>query len=696
MFFRLVRKNGRKTRRENGIFFVSLIVSIIAFYIFLSLENQDVIVFLKTMESDAVQKLLALLPAFYGVSLFLLFFLVYFSGLYQLERRKYEFGVFLMLGMKRSRLFLLLLAEDVWNSLASLAIGIPIAVFLSEMISMITSKTVGLGIIGHHFTFSLDAVVLTAVGFAGIKLAAFALLSGRMVRKEILYYFQDDEEERSRDFSRGRTVLSLAAGILCLGAAYASAISGIAWSSLGRMCITICVGIAGMFLLFSGLGPFLERFWKGKRRELGIFTARQLTEQVSFHWKPLVISSLLFLAAFCLLGYGVAAADTLSDQSAVHSADFTFYGDGESVAEILEVTGADTYLEEPYELRCSLLYTDAIPFDETEEDQKAYVHEIDFGQLIEDASRLEDQTERLYLESHLPYFEEPYLISLSGYNNVLRAVGKEPVDLEEDEIALYNNPQNIVKEGIAGLEKILAGQPKVRIDGTEYKVYDTVCTEPLVADRIVTLDDSLIVPDELYERLKNPNESVYWNVMLRSSYVEENGMMQAVYTVNELLEGSGADYESYLQSMGRQLFYRVASSYLTIYLAVIFLVIANTVLSVQFLMHQRKTGGRFRILSLLGAGYDMLCTSAERQVQWYFLLPIAAAVINSIFGLPSMIAGISGSGTAGDNLTLLISGLVVIASVFVIEYVYMRAVMHLNSRHILSLVRQAESRQEDL
>ena len=104
MFFRLVRKNGRKTRRENGIFFVSLIVSIIAFYIFLSLENQDVIVFLKTMESDAVQKLLALLPAFYGVSLFLLFFLVYFSGLYQLERRKYEFGVFLMLGMKRSRL----------------------------------------------------------------------------------------------------------------------------------------------------------------------------------------------------------------------------------------------------------------------------------------------------------------------------------------------------------------------------------------------------------------------------------------------------------------------------------------------------------------------------------------------------------------------------------------------------------------
>ena len=173
MFFKLVRKNGRKMRRENSIFFVSLIVAVIAFYIFLSLENQDVIIFLKSMESDAVGKLLALLPVFYGVSLFLLFFLVYFSGLYQLGRRKYEFGVYLMLGMKRSRLFLLLLAEDIWNSLTSLLIGIPVAVFLSEMISLITSKVVGLGIIGHHFSFSFEAVLLTAAGFAGIKLVCF-------------------------------------------------------------------------------------------------------------------------------------------------------------------------------------------------------------------------------------------------------------------------------------------------------------------------------------------------------------------------------------------------------------------------------------------------------------------------------------------------------------------------------------------
>ena len=58
MFFETVRKNSRKNRKENGLLFVSLIVSIAAFYITLSLENQDVMLFLKKMESDAVHRLL--------------------------------------------------------------------------------------------------------------------------------------------------------------------------------------------------------------------------------------------------------------------------------------------------------------------------------------------------------------------------------------------------------------------------------------------------------------------------------------------------------------------------------------------------------------------------------------------------------------------------------------------------------------
>ena len=48
--------------------------------------------------------------------------------------------------------------------------------------------------------------------------------------------------------------------------------------------------------------------------------------------------------------------------------------------------------------------------------------------------------------------------------------------------------------------------------------------------------------------------------------------------------------------MGRQLFYTIASSYITLYLAIVFLVVANTIVGVQFLMSQQKTGRRYQTL----------------------------------------------------------------------------------------------------
>lgn len=144
---------NKKNRKENRIYFVSLVIAIVAFYVILSLEKQDVMIFLKQMESDAVNHLLGLITGAYGFSLFLIFFLIYFAERYQLERRSHEYGLLLMLGMRRSRLFLWLMAEDLYNGTLALVIGLPAAVFLSEVISLVTAKLIGMGIIGHHFIF---------------------------------------------------------------------------------------------------------------------------------------------------------------------------------------------------------------------------------------------------------------------------------------------------------------------------------------------------------------------------------------------------------------------------------------------------------------------------------------------------------------------------------------------------------------
>ena len=310
MFFEIVRKNSRRNRKENGLLFVSLVISIVAFYMILSLENQDVMLFLKNMESDAVDRLFLLIPVLYIVSLFFLFFLVYFSGKYQLEQRSHEFGMYLMFGMGRKRLFFMLLAEDIWNSLLSLAAGIPIAVLLSELISLITAKAVGLGIVGHRFTFSFRAAIWTVAGYLVIRLAALLIQSGSIAAKEITQLLSESQDKRHKVHKRYMTAIQLAVSLIMLAAAYAKAVKGNAWKSAGQMGITMALGITGTFLLFRGIGILFDLFLRRRRSEKGltVFTFRQIQETIVLRPDSIAVSSLLLLAALCCFGYGTSVS----------------------------------------------------------------------------------------------------------------------------------------------------------------------------------------------------------------------------------------------------------------------------------------------------------------------------------------------------------------------------------------------------
>lgn len=58
MFFNLAWRNSKRSRNENLIYFLTMVTAVAAFYIVLSLGAQDVIRFLSSLESDAVERLL--------------------------------------------------------------------------------------------------------------------------------------------------------------------------------------------------------------------------------------------------------------------------------------------------------------------------------------------------------------------------------------------------------------------------------------------------------------------------------------------------------------------------------------------------------------------------------------------------------------------------------------------------------------
>lgn len=676
MFYNLVKKNSKRNRKENGLFFSSLIVSIIAFYVILSLGKQDVILFLSEMESDAINKLFLLIPLLYGLSLFILFFLVYFAGKYQLERRSHELGMYLMLGMKRSKLYLMLLAEEVWNSILSLAVGIPIAIFLSEIISLITAKTVGLGVIGHKFSFSLSAVIGTILGYFVIRCFALLILSGKFSIKEITELLSESQQEKHRKRNRIATIIQLILGVGLLGIAYTRAIKGDAWEDFNAMGITIVMGIAATFLLFRSIGILFEILLIRRKNKngLGMFTFRQLQESIFIKPNALAISSLLVMMALCCFGYGVSVGYFFNTKDN-HVIDYTFDDAEEVIKFEMQKLQLEDYVDRLFEMKLGRYFSESDEFHFSAEN------------LIHMVEKQKDVPDKDILLNNLQYFDHPYLISLSSYNQLLVLSGKEPIKLSDHQVALYSDPDWAYGQTPVILGNALKEMPYIEIGQERYELVDKLYQDNIVTDRFITISYGLIVSDELFQQLANPNSiSSYWNATLKKDFVEENGLMQAISKVNALLNTTQLHYESYLQNMGRELFYSVAASYTTIYLAVIFLIIANTVIGVQFLMQQQKTKRRYQTLISLGGFYKMLCKSARQQITWYFSLPVVVAAVGSIFGVRSLFTGITTSAMRSEISSLMIVSCAMILLLCVVEFCYMLSVKRISDKSIEAMM----------
>ncbi|MBU3103310.1 FtsX-like permease family protein [Clostridium gasigenes] len=669
MFYDLVNRNSKRNRKENGMFFISLIVSIVAFYIILSLEKQDVIMFLKTMESQALEKLFILIPVLYGLSLFILFFLVYFAGKYQLERRSRELGMYLMLGMKRSKLLLMLFAEELWNGILSLAIGIPVAVFISEVISLVTAKIVGIGIIGHSFSFSISAVMGTIVGYFIIRFVAIIILSGKFSKKEVIELLSDSQAEKKRKINKTVVTIKLLLGIILIAVAFTIAITGLSWSSVKLFGITVILGLSGMFLLFQGIGVLFEIILKKKtnRNELKMFSFRQLQESVFLKPNTMAISSLLVLMTITCFAYGISVGYLFNSKEA-HITDYTFQADEEEVKAVINKLDLNKYIDGFYDMRIGMLYSD----------------KFSPKGLIKAIENQKDGKDKEILLNNIQVFDSPYLISVNSYNKLLELQGKATIELKNNEVALYENPKFKIGDIMEG---VLKERPSLSLDGQEYIIGDKYYSDSLVTDRLITISRGLIVSEEVFNKYTKPkNVSTYWNVTLKKEFVKEKGLMQDISYVNEKLNTTEINYESYLQNIGRELFLTVAASYTTIYLAVIFLIIANTVMGVQFLMHQQKTKKRYVSLTYLGASYEMLCKSARNQTTWYFSLPIIVAAISSIFAVRSLFTGLMTTTMKGHVSKLMVIAIPIIVVICVVELFYMNFVKKSSDKNILKLM----------
>lgn len=127
------------------------------------------------------------------------------------------------------------------------------------------------------------------------------------------------------------------------------------------------------------------------------------------------------------------------------------------------------------------------------------------------------------------------------------------------------------------------GQSLMSINNQEVFIRPSVPMRGLVADRSAEIFSAFIVPDTMFEQLINTETYVsYWNFRIPQKMQEQQGLLKPMMEARDLLKFSGFSFESYLQNFGRQLFGVVATSYTVLYMGFLFLIIACTVLALQF------------------------------------------------------------------------------------------------------------------
>ena len=417
--------------------------------------------------------------------------------------------------------------------------------------------------------------------------------------------------------------------------------------------------------------------WQPRRPEkLHTFTFRQLQENVIHRSHALAISSLLILAALCCFGTGVAVALVYGD-SEQHVLDYTFpCPDNPSVIrEQLSAAGFSDTFGNLFEMKVGHI----IPAEEN-------TPRFSMDAVLKALEGLPESEGRDVLLNNFSDGYTPRLIALSGYNQLLAAAGLPEITLSGNEAAVYMDTDFTGNNRLVLFNGILDGRPEIRIAGEAFWLTGNVNTTNLVVDRSITLALALIVPDEVFERMTDGNYAVYLNAVLSPDRLKGQSLLGAVSETNDRLTRTGIPYESYLQNIGRQLFYVVSVSYITIYLAIIFLIVANTVLGVQFLTQQQKNRRRYKTLIRLGAPCETLCCSAAKQIRWFFGIPVAVAAVSSLFGVRSLLSGLLPSRSQPYISSLMWLSLAMILLLLIVEYIYMAAVKKLSCRYLLTLM----------
>ena len=632
-------RNIKKSFKDYAIYFFTLILGVAIFYVFNSIESQTVLLDVTNSTHEVIDLMTNMLSGASVFVAFILGFLIIYASRFLIKRRNKEFGIYMLLGMSKRKISMILFFETILIGIISLAVGLGLGVLLSQLMSMLVANMFEADMTKYEFIFSSQACIKTIIYF-GIMYVIVMLFNtvniGKCKLIDLIQTNKKSEKVKMKNQMLCTIVFIISA--IALGYAYYMVTGGINETIKPPEDIfkPIVIGAVSTFFIFWSLSGLILKIVTSMKnlyvKGLNTFTFRQLSSKINTTVFSMTIISLMLFVTICVLSSALSLKNSMTanlDELApadiqlekrVLNEDWLDQGYNEeqiknsklSIREILEKFdfNIDSYLEESVEYN---LY-------QTEE--------LTFGDTLGDNW----ETIKNTYTSLIPYNVADDIMTISDYNKVAKFYGNEEYTINEDEYIIVADYDSMIEIRNVALKD----NQEITVFGHTLKPKYNECQYGFVEMASNHINSGIIiVPDDIVD-----DNYIVYNSIIGNYYTDSLDEQREIQEQIKNLVNNPISLEYNLPSINSKVDISEASigtgalvTFLGLYLGIVFLIASVAILALKELTESTDNKERYNMLRKLGADEKMINKSLFRQIAIFFMFPLLIAIIHSIFGI---------------------------------------------------------------
>lgn len=698
MLCKLAWGNVRRAGRDYLVYLLTLTLGVTVFYAFNTVSMQVDIAGIKEEGlSELMGGMLGYLTYFLaGV----MAFLMVYANNFIMKRRKKEFGLYQVLGMRRGRVATIMALETVFVSVGAFVAGIVLGVGLSQLMTLFTASLFKTQIADFHFFFSVHAFNLTLACML-VMFVLTLLLNLRAVRRTKLIELMGAERRNESIKTRNPwiAIAIFTAGVLLVGVAYCrllrdgfplTASGDKLQGAMNQFGITTAMVTVGTFALFWGLSGMLIKLLQSLRgvywRGLNMFTVRQLAAKVNTVCFSMGVIAMILFLAITSVTCGMSIANVMNEnlerynpvdvsQTYVYYTPETldYYKEYVNPSEADRMVLADATVD-----LYAAWHGERKSADNNDETGKkvniadvAGEHvQIDSylsyplggsGPSVVAGEMCKAMGEKLpkALEGSNSDAMGLYVTPASQYNKLRQMMGEEPVSIGRDQYLLTCDMGGELGDLYT---KYMAGGHALTLGGHTLKPAGDKSDEDTAAianSATGSNPGTVVVADELLSQLNLQPYSSNLLVNYKQGMDVTKADESIKYTMLDILLVDGKESGGWGVFITRSEMYTQAAqmngmiSYLAIYIGFVLVVACAAILSIQQLSNVADGSRSYRVLAQIGCDDRQIRHSVMAQQAVFFLFPLAVGLAHSfvalkvIIELVSIFGDMSIAGTVG-------------------------------------------------